>query len=185
MQFVGSSQQLKGGRVPRGKGAQVTNQCKMMRISIFVSLPWAFEDDRNVYPVPNTLPQFMHQLTFLLFLLLRISTHLQAKSLIDMALISHTSQGCIFIDGEVKGLGDHNFVLSLHNPTPPTARAPCKCPQRCPARKNWVALPPSHYHLTFPFLILRSKFLTQDLKVFIGPSHFKHTRISSVLIKNK
>ena len=102
-----------------------------------------------------------------------------------MTLISHTSQGCIFIDGEVKGLGDHNFVLSLHNPTPPTARAPCKCPQRCPARKNWVALLPSHYHLTFPFLILRSKFLTQDLKVFIGPSHFKHTRLSSELIKNK
>ena len=102
-----------------------------------------------------------------------------------MTLISHTSQGCIFIDGEVKSLGDHNFVLSLHNPTPPTARAPCKCPQRCPARKNWVALPPSHYHLTFPFLILRSKFLTQDLKVFIGPSHFKHTRLSSELIKNK
>ena len=121
---------------------------------------------------------------FLFFLLLIISTHLQANSVIDMTLISHTSQGCIFIDGEVKSLGDHNFVLSLHNPTPPTARAPCKCPQRCPARKNWVALPPSHYHLTFPFLILRSKFLTQDLKVFIGQTHFKHTRISSELIKN-
>ena len=102
-----------------------------------------------------------------------------------MTLTSHTSQGCIFIDGEVKGLGDHNFVLSLHNPTPPTARAPCKCPQRCPARKNWVALLPSHYHLTFPFLILLSKFLTQNLKVFIGPSHFKHRRLNSELIKNK
>ena len=184
MQFVGSSQQLKGGRSHEAKGHKWQINARWWGFLSSFSHPEVLIDDHNVYPVPNTLPQIMHQWTFLLFLLLRISTHLQANSLIDMTLISHTSQGCIFIDGEVKSLGDHNFVLSLHNPTPPTARAPCKCPQRCPARKNWVALPPSHYHLTFPFLILRSKFLTQDLKVFIGQTHFKHTRISSELIKN-
>ena len=32
MQFVGSSQQLKGWNVPREQVAQVTNQCTMMMI---------------------------------------------------------------------------------------------------------------------------------------------------------